>query len=152
LTGLAAGTEIDAPVTLWETHAGAQWRGLEFRTLYSQGTISEVTELNDANALTGAASIGERFFGGYAEVAFDVLSLFGSNQYLAPFFRYERYDTQQRVPSGFDKNGANSRVEYTIGLSYKPIPNTVVKLDWQDIDNQAGTGTNQVNAALGYAF
>jgi hypothetical protein len=148
----SGGAEIDAPVSLWETHAGAQWRGLELRTLYSQGTIGDVSELNDANALTGTASIGERFFGGYAEVAFDLLSLTASKQYLAPFVRYERYDTQQHVPGGFTKNPANSRVEYTMGLTYKPIPNTVLKADWQNIENQAGTGVNQFNLALGYAF
>ena len=91
-------------------------------------------------------------FGGYAQLAYNVLSLFKTNQYLAPYVRYERYDTQKQVPTGYSKNPANSRTEYTIGLTYKPISQVVIKGEWQDLDNQANTGVNQVNLALGYIF
>lgn len=148
----AAGEEIDGRVTLWEIHGTSEFRGVELKTLYTQGTIGDVTAINNANSLTGSNSVGERFFGGYAEVAWNVLSLGNSPQYLAPFFRYERYDSQQRVPAGFSKNPANSRTEYVIGVSYKPITQVVIKGDWQNVENQAGTGVNQVNFALGYIF
>jgi len=147
--------EVDAPVTLWETHASAEYQGLELRGLFARGTIGDVSLINRGQATactSGTCSVGERLFGGYAQVAYNVLSRAKTNQYLAPFFRYERYDTQQRVPAGFTKNGANSRVEYTVGLTYKPIPQVVVKGDWQDMDNQANTAVNQVNFALGYIF
>jgi len=147
--------EVDAPVTLWETHASAEYKGLEFRTLYAQGTVGDVTLINNGMSTactSGTCSAGERLFGGYAQLAYNVFSLCDTNHYLAPFFRYERYDTQQKVPAGYTKNGANSRTEYTVGLTYKPIPQVVVKGEWQDLDNQAGTGVNQVNFALGYIF
>lgn len=147
-----SGGNINAPVTLWEVHGSAEYRGLELRGIYTQGRIGDVADLNAKNGLTGNSSIGERLFGGYLQVAFDVLSLTGGRQYLAPFFRYERYDTQQRVPSGFSKNPANSRTEYTYGITYKPHPNTVVKADWQNMNNQAGTGIDQFNLAVGYLF
>jgi hypothetical protein len=120
--------------------------------LYAKGTVGDVTNINVANGLTGTSSVGERFFGGYVEVAYDVLSLLGKKQYLAPYFRYERYDTQQKVPSGYSKNPANSRTEYVVGIAYKPIPQIVIKADYQDVDNQAGTGVNQLNMTLGYVF
>ncbi len=148
----ASDEEIDAPVSLWESHASAEYRGLELRALFAQGSIRDVSQLNDANSLTGSNSIGEKFFGGYTQIAYNVLSVMKTNQYLAPFFLYERYDTQQRVPEGFTKNPANSRTEYTVGLTYKPITQVVVKADWQNKDNQAGTGVNQCNLALGYIF
>lgn len=147
-----SGETIDGRVTLWEGHTSAQYRALELKALYAQGTIGDVTALNEANGLTGSASIGERFFGGYAEAAYNALAHFQTRQYLAPFFRWERYDTQQRVPQGFAKNPANSRTEYVVGLTYKPIPQVVVKGDWQNVNNQANTGVNQVNFALGYIF
>lgn len=148
----ALGEDIDAAVTFWDVHVSAEHRGLELSGLYAQGTIGDVADINVANSLTGNKSVGERLFGGYVQVAFDVLSLTGSKQYLAPFLRYERYDTQKRVPAGFSKNPANSRVEYTYGLTYKPHHNVVVKADWQDMNNQAGTGVDQFNLAVGYLF
>jgi hypothetical protein len=143
---------IRGRVTLWEAHAATEVRGLELRGLYARGALGDAARINDRNALTGSKSVGERFFGGYVEAAFDILSLAGSKQSLAPFVRYERYDTQQRVPAGFAKDRANSRIEYTWGLTYKPHPNTVLKADWQNLNNQAGTGVDQFNMAVGYMF
>jgi len=148
----AAGEDIDAEVTFWDLHGSAEYRGAELRTLYVQGLIGDVTQINDRNGLTGSGSVGEKLFGGYVQVAYNVLSLLDTKHYLAPFFRYERYDTQQKVPGGFTKDPANSRVEYTYGLTYKPITNVVVKLDFQDMRNQANTGIDQFNVALGYLF
>ena len=92
--------------------------------------------------------------GGYAEASFDVLTLVpnAKGQALSPFFRYERYDTQWKVPAGFTKDPANSRVEYTLGLTYKPLAQIAVKLDQQWKLNQARTGVNQWNFGLGYIF
>ena len=73
-------------------------------------------------------------------------------QNLSPFFRFESFDTQRDVPSGFERNPENDRTQYTFGLDYKPIPNVVVKIDYQFLDNDAGDGNNQVNFGLGYVF
>ena len=73
-------------------------------------------------------------------------------QNLSPFFRFETYDTQKSVPSGFSRNPANDRTEYTFGLNYLPIPNVVVKAEYQWLDNKADSGDNQFNFGLGYVF
>lgn len=142
------------PVSLWEAHALAQWRGASVRGLYAEGTIGNVGDLNAAQGFTGNQSVGRRFFGGYGEAAYDVLTLLpdSKGQSLSPFFRYERYDTQWKVPAGFAKDPANSRVEYTLGLTYKPISQVVLKLDQQWKLNQARTGVNQWNFGAGYVF
>jgi hypothetical protein len=142
------------PVTLWETHAEAQWRGATVRGLYAEGRIGNVDQLNIAQGYVGNQSVGSRIFGGYAEAAYDVLTLIRDpkGQSLSPFFRYERYDTQWKVPAGYTKDPANSRVEYTLGLTYKPIAKVVVKLDQQWKLNQAHTGVNQWNFGVGYIF
>ena len=142
------------PVTLWETHAEAQWRGASVRALYAQGRIGNVDQLNAAQGFVGDQSVGRRFFGGYAEAAYDLLALISDpkGQSLSPFFRYERYDTQWKVPEGYIKNPANSRVEYTLGITYKPIAKIAVKLDQQWKLNQARTGVNQWNFGVGYIF
>ncbi len=141
------------PVTVWEGHLKAEYRGAELRALYAEGRIGNADLVN----ITQAASkrtIGSKLFGGYVEGAYDVLSLVKNNKghYLAPFFRYERYDTQADTPSAFAKNPQNSRVEYTAGLTYKPIPQVAVKADHQWMLNQARTGVNQWNLGLAYIF
>jgi len=149
---MLGGNEIDVKVRLWEVHSIAEFRGVELRGLYARSKIDGVEALNTIQNRGATASTGEQQFGGYAEIAYDVLSLLGSKHYLAPFFRYERMDTQQRVPAGFTKNPANSQTILTFGLTYKPHPNTVLKADFQDVDNQAGTGVDQINAGIGYLF
>ncbi len=144
------------PITVWETHGVAQWRGASVKALYAETRIGNVDSLNIAQGNTDAAknSIGRKMFGGYAEAAFDVLTLVKNDkgQALSPFFRYERYDTQATTPTAFAKDPANSRVEYTLGATYKPIPQVAVKLDQQWKRNQARTGVNQWNLGLAYIF
>lgn len=144
------------PVSLWEGHLKAEYRGAELRALYAEGRVGGVDSVNAGQGFTNAArtSAGSKLFGGYVEGAYDVLSLVKNNKghYLAPFFRYERYDTQADTPSAFAKNPANSRVEYTAGLTYKPIPQVAVKADHQWMLNQARTGINQWNLGLAYIF
>ena len=142
------------PVTLWETHAQTQWRGASLKALYAEGRIGNVDQLNAAQGYAGNQSVGSRIFGGYAECAFDVLTLMpdAKGQSLSLFFRYERYDTQWKVPAGYFKDPANSHVEYTLGVTYKPIAKVVVKLDQQWKLNQARTGVNQWNFGVGYIF
>jgi hypothetical protein len=144
------------PVTLWETHASGEWRGASLKALYAEGRIGNVDALNVAQGNTNAAqnSIGSKLFGGYVEAAYDVLTLLKDNrgQSASPFFRYERYDTQAKTPSAFAKDPANSRVEYTLGVTYKPITQVAIKLDQQWKRNQARTGVNQWNLGLAYIF
>jgi|CXWL01.1.fsa_nt_gi hypothetical protein len=144
------------PVSLWETHLKAEYRGAELRALYAEGRVGNADSVNIGNGYTNAArtSIGSKLFGGYVEGAFDVLTLTQNPQghSLSLFARYERYDTQAKTPAAFAKNPANSRVEYTTGLTYKPIPQVAVKADQQWMSNQARTGVNQWNLGLAYIF
>ncbi|MBI4347268.1 MAG: hypothetical protein HY553_10460 [Elusimicrobia bacterium] len=149
-------TAASVPVTLWEGHVQLEHRGAQLRALYAEGTIGNADAVNAANAiaLNANTGIGRRFFGGYVQAAYDVLSLWSGSKghSLSPFFRYERYDTQRQVPAGWNVNPANSRVEYVAGLTYKPIPQVVVKGDYLWNRNQARTGVNQFNMGLGYIF
>ena len=148
-------TLASVPVTLWDVHAKAEYKGAEIRGLYTEGRIGNVDSLNIRRgiALGSASSIGSKMFGGYFEAAYDVFHEFDmKGHYLAPFFLYERYDTQMDVPDGWTESGANSRREYTFGLTYKPIAQVVVKFDHQVLRNQASTGVGQNNFAVGYIF
>lgn len=148
------GVRINAPLTLWEVHTHSEYRGWEMRALYTQTTIGGVGEINQANGLTGNESVGQTLWGGYVELAYNILEVLApsSRQYVSPFARYERYNTQGTVPGGYSSDPANDRTVYTLGLSYKPIPRVVLKADYQIRDNRAGTGVNQLNLGAGYEF
>jgi hypothetical protein len=145
-----------APVSLWEGHLKAEYRGAELRALYGEGRVGNADSINITQGFTNAAktSVGSKLFGGYVEGAYDVLTFVknSTGHSLSPFVRYERYDTQAKTPEAFAKNPANSRVEYTAGLTYKPIPQVAVKADHQWMLNQARTGVNQWNLGLAYIF
>jgi hypothetical protein len=149
-------TAAAIPVTLWDFHGRAEWKGLEVRALYAEGVIGNADSLNRAQGLgaTSKTSVGRRLFGGYAEAAYDLLTLWPrpTTHRLFTFFRYERYDTQADVPRGLLNDAGNSRVEYVWGMTYRPIPQVAVKLDHQWNQNQARTGVNQLNLGLAYIF
>jgi len=149
---VVGGEKLDARTTLWETHGEWNNRGLEVRALYSRTALSDADRVNAAQGLVGNASVGEMMWGAYGQVAFNVLSLTESTSFLAPFVRYERYNTQARVPAGFSAHPANDRTEFVYGLTYKPISTVVLKGEFMDNKNRAGTGVDQWNAAVGYLF
>jgi hypothetical protein len=151
-TKTAGGAPIDATVTILEGHAEYRWRGLQARALYATTSIDDVAEINAVKNLTGNASVGEEQYGWYGEVGYDVLSGGDTRHALIPYLRYERYNTQDQVPDGFAANPANDVTVTTIGASWKPIPNVAVKLDWNQIENEARTGVDQINLAVGYLF
>lgn len=148
------GTRIDAPLTMWETHIRGEHKGWELRALYTQTTIGGVGEINEANGFTGNQSVGQYLWGGYVEVAYNILDLFApaSKQAVTPFFRYERYNTQGTVPGGYESNPANDRRVYTMGLSYKPIPRVVLKANWSIRNSHGGGGVNEFDLGTGYEF
>jgi len=40
----------------------------------------------------------------------------------------------------------------TLGFSYKPIPQVVIKADYQRRDNEADISSDQFNLGLGFVF
>lgn len=139
-------------VTLGEVHADARLRGMSLRALYARGTVGNASLINDANGLTGDESIGKSFGGWYAEAGYDLAALMSKRWSLTPYARYEQLDTQRSVPAGFSRNPANAQNIFTLGVALKPISQTVIKIDYQNVTNKAHTGANQWNVAVGYIF
>lgn len=147
------GESFAGTTTLFDIHADWKWRGLWLRGLYTHTSISDVSAINEANALEGDESVGSRQWGWYLQGGFDVLSLKpGSRAALTPFVRYERYDTQASVPSGYARNLENDATVLTLGAVFKPIDPIAIKVDWQRRTNAAQTGVSQWNVGLGYLF
>ncbi|MGR8933534.1 MAG: hypothetical protein ACU837_04000 [Gammaproteobacteria bacterium] len=135
---------------LYEGHLQWKYRGLEFRALGAWGHIGDAAILSAAKGET----IGEQNFGWYTEVGYDILPLFlpKTTQYLAPFFRYEMYDTIAKAPRGFSDDPSKSQQIYQIGLQYKPIPNIVIKADYRNFEADAGYVPDDFNLGLGFIF
>ncbi len=144
--GLKVGT------TIVEAHADWKISGFQFRGLYSYATIDDVAELNEALGYVGDDSVGESLEGYYLEAGYDILSRGTSRQSVIPFMRWERMNTQDSVPDGYDANPANDRKIFTLGLAYKPIEQLVIKADYQMNKNAAESGVDQINVAIGYIF
>jgi hypothetical protein len=148
----ATGRRIAVGTKLYEGHLEWKWRGLEFRALGVQSTLDDVAELNEALGLSGEQSIGEKLQGYYVQLGYDLLAGRGGEKSLTPYARWESYDTQKEVPGGFSRNPANDVDVLTLGVAFKPIDHVILKADYQDYDNAAGTGVDQLNVVLGYIF
>ena len=146
------GERLDLDTTIAEVHGLVQMRGLDVRGLFARASVDDAGPASIALRLPLAAPIAERMQGGYLQVGYNVLSQISSNVAVTPYVRYEKVDTQHRVPSLFVRDPTRDGDFTTLGLEVKPIPNVVVKADYQWITNAANTGRNQVNVNLGYSF
>ena len=145
---------VDVPTSIFDVHLMAQWRAWQLRGLYALASLDNVDDLNNNLGLTGAESIGERLEGYYVELGYDVLGALRpeTGQGLTPFLRWEQYDTQAQVPAGFAADPANDVDILTYGIAWQPNSQIIFKLDYMNVDNGAGTGSNRLNIAMGYVF
>ncbi len=143
---------INATTIIWEGHAEYRARGLDLRGLVAVADVGDVPEVNAVRGLTGQASVGERLFGWYLQAGYDVLRGVRTSQRLVPYVRFERLNTQDQVPAGFAANPATDRSIVSLGAAWNPIMQIVLKVDYQVHSNDADTGVDQLNVALGYLF
>lgn len=150
---VANGEVVEGNYTVFDLHGETQFRGAVVRALFARGSIDDVAQLNALQNLTGNRSIGESLGGWYVEAGYDLATLRGwGERSLMPYLRYEQVDTQRRVPTGFSRNPANEQKILTYGIQFRPIPQAVIKADYQNVDNEANTGLDQWNLGIGYIF
>jgi hypothetical protein len=147
---LYAGQAIDAFTQLYEGHTQWKYRGLEWRALGSWGRIDDAGVLSKAKGQT----IGSQNYGWYTEVGYDILPhiIASTDQYLAPFFRYEQMDSLASVPVGFADDESLDKEIYQVGLQYKPIPNVVIKADYRNFVAKKGIVADDFNLGFGFIF
>jgi hypothetical protein len=156
---VVSGTAIpDTLTTLWEVHGQYESHGLHVRGLFTMADIGDAGELTTAlrtvDNIDPTETIASRMLGGYAEIAYDVMPHLRpmSEMSLTPYYRFEYYDTQYEVPSGFTGDPAKEIWNHTIGLQIKPIPNVVIKTDVRLRDAKSGQVADEFNLGLGFAF
>jgi DtxR family transcriptional regulator, Mn-dependent transcriptional regulator len=145
---------FDVPVSLVEADARYSRRGNEFRGQLAQVWIDNAGLLNDRLALrTGVnPNIGSALRG---------FSLEGSRRFLAGrigeiggFLRYENFDTQYRMPSGYVPLQQFDRDAWVVGANFWPDPDVAVKVDYSIVRNQSSVilAPNSFNVGLGWWF
>ena len=56
------------------------------------------------------------------------------------------------MPAGFAQDLANEKKITTVGVSYLPIPEVALKMDYQHVSNGLGASTDQVNIGMAYMY
>jgi plastocyanin len=119
---------FDVPVSLVEADARYSRRGYEFRGQFAQVWIDNAGVLNDTLALRVGVNpnIGSALRG---------FSLEGSRRFFSGsrlgevggFVRYENFDTQYRMPSGYVPLQEFDREAWVVGANYWPDPDVAIK-------------------------
>jgi hypothetical protein len=146
-----AGREVDGFLNLTDLHAQYNAYGIWLRGLYAFGGLDNAGDISRQNETT----VGDYFQGHYVEAAYDLMPWImpeWTTQALQPFFRYEQYDPQESVPQGFRRDRTKDTTIYTVGMSYKPHPQIVLKLDYRNFELDKGKRPDDVNIGLGFVF
>ena len=145
---------INARMTLWDLHARWQQKGWDLQTVFAKGKFGDAASIdqtiqnfNNAN-LTNRPLLPSEFYGWLGQAAYAVWQR--GNMSLTPFVRYEKFNTQSKMPVGFAANPTNADRVITVGLSFKPHPQVVIKADYQKF--QDNPINDRFNLGLGYMF
>lgn len=127
----------------------------ELRGQWSMVNISSAAELNRARQAQSGRSpnIASRLLGAYAEAATRVSPNAWAHEVVA-FGRYEKFDTQNRMPAGFLPIEAFQRSAWVAGATYYPDPDVAFKVDYVRERNKSRVVRSpwQINAGVGWWF
>lgn len=155
-------SQPDVFTQIYEGHGQLKYRGFESRVLATWVNLNDADVLSSDLKINPAVSdptkadqpVSGSQFGWYAEVAYDLLPLVfpETGQYLAPWFRYSRIETQDDVPAGYTSNRMREWDIFEVGLEYKPVPQVAFKLDYRNQNPESGNLADEVRVGAGFAF
>ena len=111
--------------------------------------------LNDAlgRAVGVDPNVASGLRGFYGEAGYRMMSgaSFGE---IGVFGRYENFDTQFRMPTGYLPLKEFDRDAFVVGVTYWPDPDIALKIDYSIVRNQSSTiaAPNSFNIGLGWWF
>lgn len=135
---------VNARLTLWDVHAKYNVGKLDLQGLYAKGSLGDAEIVSNATGFVAPKA----FYGWYGQAAYHVWQR--GDYDLAPFVRYEKYNTQQKVADGFTADPLNDEQVITAGFNFRLHPQVVVKADVQKY--KADSSKDRVNLGLGYMF
>jgi len=146
---------VETRVMLGEVDARYRVSELETRAQYAHVWLDGMGELNRTLQRTIGVSpnVARQIRGFYLEASYFVLPNPAPRE-AAVFVRYENFDTQYRMPAGFQGLPQFDRDAWVVGFSYYPDPDVVLKLDYSVVRNQSEVvdEPNSLNVGLGWWF
>jgi DtxR family Mn-dependent transcriptional regulator len=146
---------FDVPVSLAEFDGRYSRRKLELRGQFSQVWIDNAGQLNEALALRVGVNpnIARVLRGFYGEAGYRAISnpSFGE---VGAFVRYENFDTQFRMPSGYVGLPEFDRDAWVVGATYWPDPDVAIKFDYSLVRSRSSVvqAPDSFNVGLGWWF
>ncbi|MDO8520048.1 MAG: hypothetical protein Q7T11_07805 [Deltaproteobacteria bacterium] len=144
-------------LTLIEGDAKYSFQGIDLEGLVAYASLTDAGNINTARVAadpTFTNFVGSSMLGWYVEGAYHLFHhlMPDTKHDLVAFGRYEDFNTQQSMPSGFAGSDANNRNTLTVGLSYLPIPQVAIKTDYMFNWNAANAGNDQFNVGIGFYY
>jgi len=139
-----------ASVTLWEGHTRWTPDRWDLSALYARGSITGTREIN-TTLVGNPLLIPKEFFGWYVQAAYRALD--NGSASLAPFVRYERFNTASDyadIGLGLTPAARPDLKAWTGGLNWNLVPGVVVKADY--VDFQDGPVGDRFDLGIGYQF
>jgi hypothetical protein len=131
-------------ITLWDAHAQYSIGKLDLRALYARGRIGDAGRLSTALS----AKVPNSFDGWLVEAGYHAWQK--GDLDVAPFLRYENFDTQKSLPNGLARDANTKDRVLTYGVNFKVHPQVVFKADYQDFKNN--NSADSFNLGVGYQF
>ena len=146
---------FETSVTMIEFDGRYRRGDFEARGQYAHGFLNGMGELNASRQRTIGVNpnVAEQIRGSYLEASYFVVPQPAPRE-LAVFVRYENFDTQYRMPSGYVPLKEFDRDAWVFGITYFPDPDVAVKLDYTVLNNQSEVvqAPNSLNIGLGWWF
>src|SRR5262245_35743709 len=146
---------INPRVTIGEFDGRYRYRRFDLRGLFANTWVSRAGELNlRMQQQTGTnPNVARQMRGWYLEPGVHVLPR-GIRSDLIAFARYEKYNTQHRMPAGYVPLQQFNRSSWVTGLTYKPNADVAIKFDY--VFNRSAsrvvTRPDGVNLGIGWWF
>lgn len=143
-------------LTIYSADFGTRIGDLDLKGVVAFEEIDGVAGLNTSRGATD--KVAEEIFGYFIEAGYHVMPeswktgrLKNSDAVIA--VRYDKHDTQHKMAAGDLANKNMDRHNWTFGLNFYPVPNFVIKADYQVLESEGATDPdNLINFGVGWQF
>ena len=135
----------NAGFRLAEIHARVKLSRLEIQGMVVQGNLEDA----EAVSVYNATAMPVKTRGNSVQAAFNLVA-HGPGLWI--FARQSDYNLNAEMPIGYAANPALDKAVTTLGLTYFPLPNLVVKSDFQWKSDAAGGRNTELSFGLGAVF
>ncbi len=146
---------INPRVNMFEVDGRYSVGRFDFCGQFVQTTMDQTSALNALLQRTSGVNpnIAERMRGYYAEAAYHILPPKFRHD-LVGFFRYENFDTQNKMAQGLLPLNEFDRDAFVMGVTYFPEPDIALKFDYTVLRNQSTFigAPNLINLGIGWWF